>query len=98
MCSSDLAFTGLYTANTKADVAIFEDIYQPMGNKQFDDAVTLLVRAPRYAFAIPLSPASTEFRNAWVAGVNRVLEGRQTPRQALNQAQKEAQDAINKAK
>ncbi|MFL6007094.1 MAG: extracellular solute-binding protein [Gaiellaceae bacterium] len=92
------AFTGLYTANTKADVKIYEDIYQPMGNKQFDDAVTLLVRAPRYAFAIPLSPASTEFRQAWTEAVNRVLEGRQTPRQALDQAQKEAQAAINKAK
>jgi multiple sugar transport system substrate-binding protein len=92
------AFTGLYTANTRADVEIYEDIYQPMGNKQFDDAVALLVRAPRYAFAIPLSPASAEFRQAWMDGVTRVLEGRQTPRQALNQAQREAQAAIDKAK
>ena len=92
------AFTGLYTANTQADVKIYEDIYQPVGNKDFDDAVTLLVRAPRYGFAIPLSPASAEFRQAWIDGVNRVLEGRQTPRQALDQAQKEAQAAINKAK
>jgi multiple sugar transport system substrate-binding protein len=92
------AFTGLYTANTKADVKIYEDIYQKMGNKDFDDAVTLLVRAPRYAFAVPLSPASTEFKQAWVDAINRVLEGRQTPRQALDQAQREAQDAINKAK
>jgi multiple sugar transport system substrate-binding protein len=92
------AFTGLYTANTRADVKIFEDIYQPMGNKQFDDAVTLLVRAPRYGFAIPLSPASAEFRQAWIDAVNRVLEGRQTPRQALDQAQREGQAAINKAR
>jgi multiple sugar transport system substrate-binding protein len=92
------AFTGLYTANTQADVKIYEDIYQPMGNKDFDDAVALLVRAPRYAFAVPLSPASTEFRQAWLDAINRVLEGRQTPRQALDQAQREAQDAIDKAK
>jgi multiple sugar transport system substrate-binding protein len=92
------AFTGLYTANTRADVEIFEDIYQQMGNKQFDDAVTLLVRAPRYAFAVPLSPASAQFRQAWIDGVNRVLEGRQTPRQALDQAQREAQKAIDDAK
>jgi multiple sugar transport system substrate-binding protein len=92
------AFTGLYTANTAADVKIFEDIYQPMGNKQFDDAVTLLVRAPRYGFAIPLSPASAQFRQIWIDAVNRVLERRQSPRQALDQAQREAQDAINKAK
>ena len=92
------AFTGLYTANGPADVKIYEDIYQPMGNKQFDDAVALLVRAPRYGFAIPLSPASAEFDQAWRDAVTRVLERRQTPRQALNQAQREAQAAINKAK
>ena len=92
------AFTGLYTAKTTADVKIYEDIYQPMGNRDFDDAVSLLVRAPRYAFAIPLSPASSEFRQAWIDAINRVLEGRQTPRQALDQAQREAQAAIDKAK
>jgi multiple sugar transport system substrate-binding protein len=59
--------------------------------------VSLLVRAPRYAFSIPLSPASAQFRQAWVDAVNRVLEGRQTPRQALNQAQREAQKAIDDA-
>ena len=46
------AFTGLYTANTQADVKIFEDIYQRTGTKQFDDAVTLLVRAPRSVRAV----------------------------------------------
>ena len=92
------AFTGLYTAKTTADVKIYEDIYQPMGNKDFDDAVSLLVRAPRYAFAVPLSPASTEFKQAWTDAINRVLEGRQTPRQALDQAQREAQAAIDRAK
>jgi multiple sugar transport system substrate-binding protein len=92
------AFTGLYTGNTQADVKIYEDIYQRMGNKDFDDAVALLVRAPRYAFAIPVSPASTEFKQAWVDAINRVLEGRQTPRQALDQAQRDAQAAIDKAK
>jgi multiple sugar transport system substrate-binding protein len=92
------AFTGLYTAKSTADVKIYEDIYQPMGNKDFDDAVALLVRAPRYGFSIPLSPASTEFRQAWIDAINRVLEGRQTPRQALDQAQREAQAAIDRAK
>jgi len=92
------AFTGLYTANSKADVKIYEDIYQPLGKKTFDDAVTLLVRAPRYAFNIPLSPASVEVKQAWMDGVTRVLNGQQSPRAALDQAQKEAQSAINKAK
>jgi multiple sugar transport system substrate-binding protein len=92
------AFTGLYTGKTSADVKIFEDIYQKMGNADFDNAVALLVRAPRYAFSVPLSPASTEFRQAWIDAINRVLEGRQSPRQALDQAQREAQAAINRAR
>lgn len=92
------AFTGLYTAKTTADVKIYEDIYQKMGNADFDNAVALLVRAPRYAFSIPLSPASTEFRQAWIDAINRVLEGRQSPRQALDQAQREAQSAIDRAR
>ena len=29
-------FTGVYTANTAADVKIYQDIYQKMGNPQFD--------------------------------------------------------------
>jgi multiple sugar transport system substrate-binding protein len=92
------AFTGLYTANTKADIAVYEDIYQPMGRKTFDDAVTILVRSPRYGFAIPLSPASIEVKQAYTDAINRVLNGQQSPKQALDQAQKEAQTAINKAK
>ena len=92
------AFTGLYTAKTSADVKIYEDIYQKVGNPDFDNAVALLVRAPRYGFSIPLSPASTEFRQAWVDAINRVLEGRQTPRQALDQAQRVAQAAIDRAR
>ena len=92
------AFTGLYTANVPADVKIYEDIYQKIGKQGFDDAVTLLVRSPRYGFAIPLSPASAQFRQAWLDAVNRVLNGQQSPRQALNQAQREAQTAIDRAK
>ena len=92
------AYTGLYTANTVADVKLYEDIYQKVGNPDFDNAVALLVRAPRYAFSIPLSPASAEFKQAWVDAVTRVLEGRQTPKRALDQAQREAQAAINRAR
>ncbi len=92
------AYTGLYTANTKADVKLYEDIYQKVGNPDFDDAVALLTRVPRYAFSIPLSPASAEFKQAWVDAVTRVLEGRQSPKAALDRAQREAQAAINRAR
>lgn len=90
------AFTGLYTANTVADVRIFEDVYQPVGKKQWDVAVQRLVQSQRYAFALPPSPASAEFRQAYIDAINRVLAGRQSVRAALNQAQREAQEAINR--
>jgi multiple sugar transport system substrate-binding protein len=91
------AFTGLYTANARADVKIYEDIYQPSGKRQFDSAVRLLVQSQRYAFAMPPSPASAEVRQAWMDAINRVLAGKQSPRAALNQAQREAQRAIDQA-
>ena len=92
------AFTGLYTANARADVKIYEDIYQPLDKKQWDTTVSLLVRASRYGITIPVSPAGAEIKQAYIDAVNRVLEGRMTPRQALNQAQLEAQAAIDKNK
>jgi multiple sugar transport system substrate-binding protein len=92
------AFTGLYTANTRADVKIYEDVYQPLGKRQFDRAVNLLVNSSRYAFTLPPSPASAQFRQAYLDAINRVLTRQQTVRQALNQAQREAQSAIDRAK
>jgi multiple sugar transport system substrate-binding protein len=92
------AFTGLYTANARADVKIYEDIYQPLGRRQFDEAVKLLVNSSRYAFAMPPSPGSAELRQAYFDAINRVLAGQQSPRPALNQAQREAQAAIDKNK
>jgi multiple sugar transport system substrate-binding protein len=92
------AFTGLYTANTRADLKIFQDIYQPMGKRQFDEAVQRLYQAPRYAFAMPPSPGSAELRQAYLDAINRVLAGSQSPKAALDQAQREAQAAIDKNK
>jgi multiple sugar transport system substrate-binding protein len=68
-----------------------------MGNPQFDNAVRLLVNIGKYGFVIPASPAGAEFDQAWRDAVNRVLAGSQTPKQALDQAQREAQAAITKA-
>jgi multiple sugar transport system substrate-binding protein len=91
-------FTGVYTGNIPADIKIFQDIYQKMGNPQFDKAVDLLVAISSHGFIIPASPAGAEFQQAWTDAVNRVLSGQQSPKKALDQAQKEAQKAIDKAK
>ena len=90
-------YTGLSTANSVADDKIFKTTYKPF-NKYFDQAVKTVLQVQKYSFYIPASPASAEFRTAWTDAINRVLAGQQSVKAALNQAQREAQAAINKAK
>jgi len=88
-------FTGLYTANAKADTKVYEDIYQSFGKSDFDDAVKVLVADARYGFELPPSPGGRQFVQAYLDAVNRVLTNQQSPKEALDQAQKEAQAAID---
>ncbi len=88
-------FTGVYTANAQADKKTYEDIYQPFGHAQFDNAVKILVADARYGFEPPPTPAGSKFTDAYNSAVQRVLTGQQSPKQALDQAQKEAQAAID---
>jgi multiple sugar transport system substrate-binding protein len=90
-------YTGLSTGNSVADDKIYKQTYSPI-NKYFDQSVKTVLDVQKYSFHIPASPGSAEFRQAWNDAVNRVLAGQQSVKAALNQAQKEAQTAINKAK
>lgn len=91
-------FTGVYTANTLADKKTYEDIYQSFGHPQFDAAVKILVNAPKYGFELPPSPGGQQLVQAYTDAINRVLTGQQSVTAALNQAQREAQTAINQNK
>jgi multiple sugar transport system substrate-binding protein len=93
---SNQPYTGILTGNALADKAIYAQTYTPI-NRYFDQAVKKFVDLQRFSFGIPASPASAEFATAWNDAVNRVLAGQQSPKEALNQAQKEAVAAINKA-
>ncbi|MGW4296588.1 extracellular solute-binding protein [Micromonospora chersina] len=95
--AANLPFTGVWTGNTAADKKIFDELYQPTGNKRFDDAVTTIREAQDAAFAMPASPAGAEFDKAWTDAVNRVLSGQSQPAEALARAQQEATAALNKA-
>lgn len=90
-------FTGVYTANKKADEIIFGKIMKPSGNKAFDDAIKVVLSVQDNAFIIPSNPAGAEFQQAWQDAVNRVLNNEQTPDAALKQAQQEAQAALDAA-
>src|SRR3954468_21029802 len=86
-------YTGLSTGNAVADQQIYSQTYTSI-NKYFDEAVKKVLDVQRFSFGIPASPASAEFKAAWSNAVQRVLDGQQSPKAALNQAQKEAVAAI----
>jgi multiple sugar transport system substrate-binding protein len=90
-------FTGVYTGNKKADETIFGSVVQPTGNAAFDNAVKTVLAAQEHAFTTPTLSAGEEFKTAWSGAVNRVLSGQQKPADAMAQAQKEAQAALDKA-
>lgn len=88
-------FTGLRTANLLADRAIYK-LYHGT-NQWFNQNVKTLEGVMPYSFSIPASPASAQFQTAWMNAVTRVLQGQQTPKKALDQAQSEALKAIKQA-
>jgi multiple sugar transport system substrate-binding protein len=92
-----LPFTGVYTGNRVADEEIFGTIRQDSGNAAFDDAVDVILSVQDQAFSIPANPAGSEFQQAWTDAVNRALNGEQSAADALNQAQQEAQAALDEA-
>jgi multiple sugar transport system substrate-binding protein len=59
--------------------------------------VDVILSLQESGFGIPTSPAGAEFRQAWQDAVNRVLNGEQTAQEALDQAQAEAQAALDAA-
>ena len=89
-------YTGISTGNSIADQQIYNQTYSSI-NKFFDQAVKKVLDVQRFSFGIPASPASAEFKQAWNDAINRVLAGQQSPKEALNQAQKEAVAAIKAA-
>lgn len=90
-------FTGLLTANQKADQAIRQQLVKPSGSKVWDDAIAAMYLANDNTFSFPANPADAEFKTAWQDAVNRALNGQQDPRAALQQGQKEAQAALDQA-
>ncbi len=89
-------YTGILTGNAKADAIIYKGI--PKLNKYFDQAVKKYYDQQRFSVGIPASPASAEFQKAWNDAINRVLAGQQSPKAALDQAQKESVAAIKAAR
>jgi multiple sugar transport system substrate-binding protein len=90
------AFTGLHTGNEVADHKIMDTLYHP-DDSQWSKALGTVSDAEDHSFSLPASPAGAAFQKAWNDAINRVLAGQQSPKQALDQAQKEAQSALDAA-
>ncbi len=92
-----LMFTGLLTGNATADKKIRDTYVKPSGTATWDAAVTAVYTANDHTFTLPANPADAEFKTAWQDAVNRVLNGQQKPQAAMDQAQTQAQAALDKA-
>ena len=55
----------------------------------------LLVDVQKDAVSWPASPAGSQVQQALTDAINRVLAGSETPKQSLDRAQTEAQNAID---
>jgi multiple sugar transport system substrate-binding protein len=92
-------FTGLQTGNQAADAAIaalFKAQTPP--SSPWYQPVTETYNVEKDSFTVPVSAASEAVAHAWEQAVQSVVEGHASPAQALNQAQNQAQSAINQAK
>jgi multiple sugar transport system substrate-binding protein len=91
-------FTGLLTANTEADQRIRTELVDPQdAPAPWDAAIEATYTASEHTFTLPANPADAAFEAAWQDAVNRVLNGQQEPQAALEQAQQEAQKALDEA-
>ncbi len=88
-------FTGIITANTEADKKI--QAMTTAGDEPWKSGVDAVYAANANTFSLPPNPADAEFKTAWQDAVNRVLNGQQKPQDALDQAQDEAQKALDEA-
>jgi multiple sugar transport system substrate-binding protein len=91
-------FTGLQTGNQVADAAIYK-LYQQdePANNPFAETVAESYKVEADSFTVPASPASEEVNDAWTTAVTAALNGQESPTNALNQAETQAQNAINNA-
>ena len=88
---------GTVTGNIEADQIIFGEIVDLSEWPVFEAAVEVYLSVQDAAFVIPQSAASEEVQQAWATAVDSVMNGNATAQEALDQAQQEAEEAIQRA-
>jgi multiple sugar transport system substrate-binding protein len=89
-------FTGILTGNEVADEQV-RALVEPTGSEQWDSAIDAMYEANDNTFTLPPNPADAEFETLWQDAVNRVLNGQDTPQDALDAANTEAQEVLDDA-
>lgn len=97
VAKSGQPYTGLFTANKEADAKIRAKYVEPTGKPGLDSAIKAYYTAQKYAVPVPASRAGSEIYDAWMAAVNRVLNGQQSPAAAMKKAQQDAMTAYRNA-
>ena len=92
-----LPFTGVYSGNTEADDTIFGELVDLSDQPVFEAAVNAVQESWDGAYAVPASPAGEEFRQIVLTAIDQALTGQMTPQEALQQADEDAQAAIDAA-
>lgn len=87
------AFTGILTGNAVADEEIRGMVTSD--GDPWKTGIDAMYEANDNTFSLPANPADAEFEQAWQDAVNSVLNGQATPEQALADAQKTAQKALD---
>lgn len=87
---------GVFTGNKEADQEIFADIDLSKW-PTLEQAVETVLEVQDHAVALPPSPAAAAFQNAWTAAVDDVMANGASPQEALAEADKEAQNEIDRA-
>jgi multiple sugar transport system substrate-binding protein len=90
-------FTGTFTGNIEADERIFSELVTEESAGAYYEGVQLVLEVSESSFALPPTPAAEEFTRIWQAAVNAVINEGQDASEALAQADREAQDAIDSA-
>jgi multiple sugar transport system substrate-binding protein len=91
-------FAGLLTGNHKADAAIIKLAEaHPAIVGPFMQATKETYNVETGSFTVPDSPASEQVQNDWTQAVTSVLQGQASPARALDEAESQAQAAINAA-
>jgi multiple sugar transport system substrate-binding protein len=89
--------TGTSTGNREADDQIFSDLVDLSDNEVFQAAVDENLSTLDSAFALPTTLAAEDFRQAWIDAVTAVNNGEMSAAEALQQADQDAQAAIDEA-